>query len=65
MKFNEYDTVRIKKDCKEGIKKGEIGVVIMSFDKPKEAYEVEVLDEKGFTKAQCTLCAEDLEQVIL
>lgn len=63
MKFNLYDTVKIKKDCKEGVKNGETGVVIVVFEEPQEAYEVEVLDENGNTKAQCTLCADDLEKV--
>lgn len=63
MKFNLYDTVKIKKDCKEGVKSGETGVVIMTFKRPQEAYEIEVLDENGNTKAQCTLCADDLEKI--
>lgn len=63
MKFKLYDTVKIKKDCKEGIKDGELGVVIMVFEKPQEAYEVEVLDENGSTKAQCTLCADELDRI--
>lgn len=65
MKFNLFDTVKIKKDCKDGIKNGDIGVVIMIFEKPQEAYEVEVLDENGNTKAQCTLYANDLEKIAL
>lgn len=64
MKFKLYDTVRIRKDCEEGIKSGEIGAVIMVFEKPQETYEVEVFDEKGKTKAQCTLCADDLEKIM-
>ncbi|WOO38221.1 DUF4926 domain-containing protein [Anaerocolumna sp. AGMB13020] len=63
MKFKECDTVKIMKDCDEGIKKGEIGVVIMVFEKPNEAYEVEVLDEEGYVKTQCTLLPEELELV--
>lgn len=62
MKFKLFDTVRINKDCGEEIKNGETGVVIMVFEKPQEAYEIEVLDESGKTKAQCTLCADDLEK---
>jgi hypothetical protein len=63
MKFKECDTVKIMKDCEEGGKKGEIGVVIMVFEKPREAYEIEVFDEKGCVKAQCTLLPEELELV--
>ncbi len=61
MKFKEYDVVRILTDCKEGIKKGEIGTIIMAFNYPNEAYEVEVLDKAGKHKAQCTLLPNELE----
>ena len=63
MKFKEYDTVRIIRDCEEGVKKGEIGVVLMVFQEPQEAYEVEVLDEDGNFKIECALLADDLELV--
>lgn len=61
MKFKEYDAVRICKDYNEQVKKGDVGAVIMSFTTPNEAYEVEFLDEKGYTKAECTLLPEELE----
>ena len=63
MKFKECDTVKIMKDCDKEVKKGEVGVVIMVFEKPREAYEVEVLDEEGYTKAQCTLLPNELELI--
>lgn len=63
MKFKELDTVRIVKDCNEEIKRGEIGVVVMLFEQPREAYEVEVLDENGYTKAQCTFLPDELEPI--
>ncbi|MDE6903986.1 MAG: DUF4926 domain-containing protein [Lachnospiraceae bacterium] len=63
MKFKEFDTVKIVRDCEEGLQKGEIGAVLMVFEKPREAYEVEVLDEDGNLKIQCTLLPEDLELV--
>lgn len=63
MKFKEYDTVRIMKDCDEGIKRGAIGAILIVFEKPREAYEVEILDEKGNPKAQCTFLPDDLELV--
>lgn len=63
MKFKEYDTVRIMRDCDGGIKKGEIGAIIMAFKEPYEAYEVEVLESDGRTKAQCTLLPDALELV--
>lgn len=63
MKFKECDTVRIMGDCEEGVTKGEIGVILMVFEEPQEAYEVEVLDEEGNPKAQCTLRPDDLELI--
>ena len=63
MKFKEYDTVRIMKDCEEGVKKGEIGAILMVFEEPREAYEVEILDEEGNSKIQCTLLPNELELV--
>ena len=63
MKFKEYDTVRIMKDYEEDVKKGELGVIIMAFEKPREAYEVEIVDDEGNPKAQCTLLPDDLELI--
>ena len=63
MKFKEYDTVRIMKDCEEGVKKGEIGAILMVFEEPREAYEVEILDEEGNPKIQFTLLPDELELV--
>jgi len=63
MKFKEYDTVKIMKDCEEDVKKGELGAILMVFEEPREAYEVEILDEEGNPKAQCTLLPDDLELV--
>ena len=63
MKFKEYDTVKIMKDYEEGVNKGDLGVILMTFQKPREAYEVEILDEDGNQKAQCTALPDDLESV--
>jgi|GEM_PF-1193021 len=65
MKFKEYDVVRIMRDCEEGVKKGEIGAILMAFKEPREAYEVEILDEDGNPKAQCTLLPDELEMVTI
>ena len=64
MKYKEFDTVRIMKDCNNGIVKGELGVILMAYKEPQEAYEVEILDEKGNHKAQCVLRPSDLELII-
>ena len=63
MKFKEYDTVKVKKDCDGGIQKGDIGSILMVFDKPNEAYEVEFLNSDGKPKAQCTLLPDEIEKV--
>ena len=63
MKFKECDTVKVKKDCIKGVNKGDIGTIVIVFDKPREAYEVEFLDEDGHTKAQCVFLPNELELV--
>ena len=63
MKFKEFDTVRILRKCHEEVQIGDIGVVVMVFDNPNEAYEVEIIDKDGFTKAQCTFSPNELEIV--
>lgn len=63
MKFKECDTVKTIVDCGKNVKKGEVGAVLMVFEKPQEAYEVEFLDEEGNFKAQYTLRPNDLELV--
>lgn len=57
MKYKEFDTVRIN----NGIMKGELGVILMAYREPQEAYEVEILDEKGNHKAQCVLRPSDFD----
>lgn len=63
MKFKEFDTVRILRKCNEEVQIGDIGVIVMVFDNPNEAYEVEVIDGEGGIKAQCTLLPNELELV--
>lgn len=66
MKFNEFDSVVLLKDYqKEGLKKGDIGVVVMVYTEPNEAYEVEFLNEKGTTKAIITLLTNEIDKVLL
>ena len=61
MRFNEFDSVKVRIDCNEFVKKGDIGIIIMAFTTPDEAYEVEFLDDDGNTKSICTLKPDDLE----
>lgn len=64
MKFRQFDTVRILKKCNDEVQIGDIGAIVMVFDNPNEAYEVEVMDEEGRTKTQCTLLPNELELVL-
>ncbi len=61
MKFKEFDVVRVLKKCNDKVQIGDIGVIIMVFDNPNEAYEVEIIDGEGDTKIQCTLLPNELE----
>src|SRR4051812_22438768 len=47
-KAQELDVVELSEDLPEfGLKKGEIGAVIVAFDNPGEAYDLEFVDESG------------------
>ena len=60
MKFKENDTVKIL--CsKKNIKEGDIGVILMVFKNPNIAYEVEIIDENGETKAIDTFLEGEIE----
>ena len=52
MKFSEYDTVKIIKDSANGARRGDIGTILMVFSEPSEAYEVEIANEDGTSRAQ-------------
>ena len=63
MKFNELTCVKALRDFPEyGIKKGDIGVIIIAFTNPNEAYEVEFNDATGRPKATFPILPDDLEQ---
>lgn len=62
MTFNEYDIVRVINSPYKEIANGRVGAVIVVFDFPKEAYEVEFQDnDEGFV--QYTFYPEDIELV--
>lgn len=64
MKFNELDAVRtLKKFPDYDIEEGEVGIVVIAFAKPNEAYEVEFDDGTGRPKATFPILPEDLERV--
>ena len=62
MKFNELEVVKTLIDFPdEKIKKGDIGTVVMVFNEPYEAYEVEFVNEDGTTKAMFAILPENIE----
>ena len=61
MRFKENDTVKILLSKDEKIKEGDIGVILMVFENPNIAYEVEIVDENGDTKAIDTFLDDELE----
>jgi hypothetical protein len=53
MNFEVNETVIILEDNpQEGVEKGDIGTIIMVYEKPNKAYEVEFVDEEGQVKSQ-------------
>lgn len=61
MQFSEYETVTLLKDYPdENLKKGTIGVIVMVYEEPNEAYEVEFTDKNGHTKALLTLLPSEI-----
>jgi len=63
VKFNELETVRLLKEYPEKfLKKGDIGVVVMIYNNPNEAYEVEFINDDGTTKAMFVISPEDIEK---
>ncbi|MGG4341391.1 DUF4926 domain-containing protein [Paenibacillus lautus] len=65
MSFNELDTVVILNDYpNEGLKKGDIGVVVSVHTIPNEAYEIEFVDESGITKAMIVLQPNEIEKYV-
>lgn len=53
MNFEVNETVKVLEDnSKDGIKKGDIRTIIMVYETPNIAYEVEFVDEEGKVKFQ-------------
>lgn len=61
MKFSDFETIILLKDYpKYGLKKGDKGAIIMSYEIPAEAYEVEFVDSDGKTVAQLILYPNEI-----
>ncbi|PAE87365.1 DUF4926 domain-containing protein [Shouchella clausii] len=64
MSFEVYETVKVKEDKPdEGIKKGDIGTIIMVYDTPNKAYEVEFVDEEGRVKYQGVYLSNQIDKL--
>ena len=62
MKFRGNDVVELVDDIPaDSLSKGTIGVVVMGFVEPEEAYEVEFCNENGETIAQIALRPYQIE----
>lgn len=62
--LREYDLVRLKQDRpSEHLTIHDIGTVVMLYQVPDIAYEVEFTDADGGTLALLTLREEDIEEV--
>lgn len=62
--FQEYDVVSLKKEISsENITLGARGTILTVYDEPNlpRAYEVEFIDEKGFTIALVTITEDYIE----
>ena len=64
MKFNEYETVKLKKIFKDyEVPIGKKGAVLMIFDGSPTEYLVEFIDSKGKTIGLITIPEEYLEKI--
>ena len=59
--FNENNVVKAKKDLSENVLKGCIGTIVLVYQKPSLAYEVEFFDNKGDTIELLTIQPNDIE----
>jgi hypothetical protein len=63
MKYNEFDVVKVVAKKYDGIEVGAVGTIVIAFNTPNEAYEVEFLDEFGTTKSQKVFLPDEIEKV--
>ena len=61
--LNENNVVRAKRNLSEKVFKGCVGTVVMVYQKPSLAYEVEFFDNEGDTIELLTVQPNDIELV--
>ncbi|MFA5670732.1 MAG: DUF4926 domain-containing protein [Balneolaceae bacterium] len=59
--LNEYAVVVATKDLSEGVKQGCVGTIVMIYDNPSLAYEVEFFDVIGDTIELLTVEPDDIK----
>jgi tetratricopeptide (TPR) repeat protein len=63
-KAQELDVVELTEDLPEyGLKKGERGAVITAFDEPREAYDLEFVDESGESRFAYSVRPEQIVNI--
>lgn len=59
--MDELDVVLAKKDLSNLVRNGCIGTIVMVYEKPRLAYEVEFFDNKGETLEILTVEKDDVK----
>jgi hypothetical protein len=64
MKLGLFDVVKLEVDLpEEGLKKGDTGTVVLDFESPRNAYEVEFCDSEGRTLVTLALVPSQISLV--
>jgi hypothetical protein len=61
--LEEMDIVKAKRQLSERVKANTEGTIVMIYDNPRVAYEVEFLDEKGDTLDLLTVEETDISKI--
>lgn len=59
--LNEYAVVAATKDLSKSVKRGCVGTIVMIYDNPSLAYEVEFFDDIGDTIELLTVEPDDIK----
>lgn len=59
--LNEYAVVEATKDLSKGVKRGCAGTIVMVYDNPSLAYEVEFFDDNADTIELLTVEPNDIK----
>lgn len=61
--LNELDVVKAKRKLSEKVKQNTEGTIVMVYDEPRIAYEVEFVDSDDESLEILTVEAEDIERI--